>query len=65
MTTAAAIDALSRRADFEAIAQWVRSGARVLDLGCRFLVLGIEFWAIHNHLKACCSDLDALLGTAK
>jgi methionine biosynthesis protein MetW len=25
---------LARRADFEAIAQWVRPGARVLDLGC-------------------------------
>jgi methionine biosynthesis protein MetW len=34
MNTADAINALSGRADFEAIAQWVRPGARVLDLGC-------------------------------
>jgi len=27
-------DALSERPDFEAIAQWVRPGAQVLDLGC-------------------------------
>jgi 4-hydroxy-2-oxoheptanedioate aldolase len=40
----------------------VEDAKRVLDLGCRFLVLGIEFWAIHNHLKSCCSELDALLG---
>ena len=34
MNTADAHSTLSRRADFEAIAQWVRPGAQVLDLGC-------------------------------
>jgi len=31
---AAANPKLTRRRDFEAIAQWIRQGARVLDLGC-------------------------------
>jgi methionine biosynthesis protein MetW len=34
MNTTDATNALSGRADFEAIAHWVRPGARVLDLGC-------------------------------
>jgi len=42
----------------------IEDAKRIVDLGCRFLVLGIEFWAIHNHLKTCCAELDALLGGA-
>jgi methionine biosynthesis protein MetW len=34
MNNVDATSALSRRDDFEAIAQWVRPGAQVLDLGC-------------------------------
>jgi len=34
MSTSEANSTLSGRADFEAIAQWVRPGAQVLDLGC-------------------------------
>ncbi|MBI3852088.1 MAG: aldolase [Verrucomicrobia bacterium] len=35
----------------------------VVDMGCKFLVLGSEFWAIHNDLKKSGAQLDGLLGT--
>ena len=34
----------------------------VVDLGCRILAMGNEFWAIHDHLKQCGQQLDELLG---
>ena len=37
----------------------------VVDMGCRFLVLGHEFWAIHNALKNCGTQLDELLGASE
>lgn len=35
-----------------------------VDLGCRFLAFGGEFWGLHGHLQRCSQQLDELLGTA-
>lgn len=32
-----------------------------VDLGCRFLAYGGEFWGLHGHLQRCGKDLDELL----
>lgn len=35
-----------------------------VDLGCRFLAYGGEFWGLHKHLERCGKDLDEILGAS-
>jgi 4-hydroxy-2-oxoheptanedioate aldolase len=35
------------------------------ELGCKFLVLGSAFWAIHDHLKNCSLELDKILSSRR